>query len=176
MTQDIVIVDIISSIISSMKVQDPAKSAGNYLSINYEPGRILQILKSLTDLDNSISLKNNKYPLIAMVMPVKEQFGGGYPIIIIDRIVIAQITNSTDDVFTRYQAGGTFKSILYPCYKEFMYQLSASKFTVNGDVVNFQHTKIDSPGVQPIGKGMSDYVDTIEILNLKIILNLIKTC
>lgn len=178
MIQDPVIVDVLGLVVSSMRVvgiSDMTKPGSS--NINYEPGRNIQIMKTLNDLDNSISYKGNKYPLIAVVLPITETHGSGLQTVAkIPRIVIAMISNSTDDVFTRYQTGGTFESILYPCYREFMNQLRLSPRVVGNDPDLFKFVKLDSPGRQPIGGGTIDYVDCIEILNLEIILNKIKTC
>lgn len=178
MIQDPVVVDVLGSVVAAMRVagiSDMSKPGAS--NINYEPGRNIQIMKSLNDLDNSISYKGNKYPLIGVVLPIPETHSSGFLTVArVPRIVIAMISNSTDDVFTRYQTGGTFKSILYPCYREFMKQLTLSPRVVGNDPDLFKFTKLDSPGSQPVGQGVTDYVDTIEILNLEIILNKIKNC
>lgn len=172
MNFDVVLIDIIGDVVNAMSV--PGVSF-----INYEPGRNIQILKSLNDNDESTTYKDKKYPLIAMVLPIREHRGisvGYFATVRIPRIVIATLTNSTDDVLTRYQSGGTFKQILYPCYNEFLNQLSKSKDIIGNDPAWFEHDKMDNPGTMPIGQGTSDYVDTIEILNLELTLNQIKTC
>lgn len=169
MNLDVVLVDIIANVVSKMVVP-------NY-QMNFQVGRNIQILDSLTNLDTSITMKGNKYPLIALVLPVREKRGlGYYSNVKIGRIVIATITNSTNDVFTRYQAGETFKECLYPCYYEFLKRLGQSPNVVCGDPNAFIHDKMDNPGLQPIGEGLSDYIDSIEILNLELTLNQIKTC
>jgi hypothetical protein len=172
MIEDIVIVKMFESVINSMEVPN--------ITINYQPGRSLQILKSINDLDNSTSLKDLKYPLIAILLPIREQRGSsGYVKCIVPRIVIATLTKSgtgSENVLPRYDEDGNFKSILYPCYNEFMNQLAQSQYTIFSDPDRFVHIKMDNPGQQPIGEGSSDYIDSVEILNLEIILNQIKTC
>lgn len=167
MSEDVVLVDILDSVVSSMGV-----------FANFQPGWTSQILRKLVESDESIEFKDYKYPLIAMLMPVSEVRGsvGYYSNVRIEKIVIATLTDSTDDVLTRYKDGGTFKSILYPCYNEFLRCLANSPNVVALDKNTFKHTKRDVPGVQPIGQGVKDYIDAIEILNLEIILNQIKTC
>jgi hypothetical protein len=166
MEEDVVLVDIIGNAVASMSI-----------CCNYQPGRNIQILKSLNDLDNSISMKGVKYPLIAMFLPVREDMNTlFYGIARIPRIVIATITQSTDDVFKRYQECGTFKSILYPCYYEFFRQLARSPNIIGSDPSGFNHTKMDNPGTQSIGEGSTDYIDSIEILNLELTLNQIINC
>lgn len=176
-SQPVYLVDVIKSITDAMTVpitgSDPA---ANY-TINFEPGRSYQIIKSLNDLDYSITMKGEKYPLVAMIMPVTERRGTGfYATAVISRIVIATITNSTDDIFTRYQSGGTFKEILYPCYYEFLRRLAWSPYIIGSDPDMFVHTKIDNPGEQPVGNPSTDFIDSIELFNLELIFNQIKTC
>lgn len=170
-SQPVVLVDIFSSVVSSMTVQGISL-------INFQAGRYLQILKSLADLDMSVSLKDTKFPLIALSMPIKEtrDLVGFYGTAHIKRIVIAVLSQSTDDVPTRYQTGGTFKETLYPCYYEFLKRLAQSPSIIGNDPDTFKHTKMDNPGMQPTGQGLADYVDTIEILDLEIKLTQIKTC
>jgi hypothetical protein len=143
----------------------------------YEPGTEIQILKSLNDMDNSITYKGKKYPLIAMLMPIKETHNTDYFLeAVIPRIVIAVLSSDTGDVFSRFKPGGTFKEILYPCYNAFLLSLSQSPNTTFGDPAAFRHIKQDNPGPRALGTGISDYVDSIEILDLEIILSQIKTC
>lgn len=167
----VILVDIIGSVVNAMVV--PGISY-----INYQAGRNLQILKSLNDLDNSISYKNKKYPLIALGLPIREDMTitEYYAVAKISRIVIATISVGTDDINERYKVGGTFKSILYPCYYEFLSKLAMSPDIIGVDPNAFKHTKMDNPGNQPLTQGSSDYIDSIEILGLEITLNQIKTC
>lgn len=173
MNQDVIIIDILQDVVNAMKVP-------NISTINYQPGRNIQIIKSLADMDTSISYKGNKYPLVSVALPITEKRGlsvGYYAKAKIPRIVIATISSDpNDDVLARYADDGVFKTILYPCYDEFLNQLAQSKSIVGSDPNSFEHTKMDNPGRQPIGKGSNDFVDTIEILNLELLLNQIKTC
>lgn len=172
--QDVVLVKIIQEVITSMTspVSNP---------INYEPGRSIQILDSLQDNDNSISYKGFKYPLIAMLLPVREvrSLAGYYATARIDRIVFATHTDSFDGVeyvLDKYGVNGTFTKVLYPMYYEFLRCLALHPEIIGMEPNSFPHTKIDNPCPQPIGNGLSDYVDIIEILGLELILNQIKTC
>lgn len=171
------------SVVSSMKVQDPLQATGNFLAINYEPGRSEQILQSISELDNSISMKGLAYPLFAMQMPIKESrgdSGGFYGRITIPRIVLAtlcKIPNGVQPVLDRYAADGNFKKVLYPMYNEFLKRLGRSGFFVGSSEPNLiVHTKMDNPGQQPVGENMDDFIDSMEILNLELLLNQFKTC
>ncbi len=163
--------DIIEAVVNSMTVSGIVK-------VYFQAGRQVQILKELNDLDSAASYKDKKYPLIALQLPVKEEMRGTefYAVCKIPRIVIATLSNGVDNISDRYKTGGTFKSILYPCYYEFLNRLAQSTSLINMDPDAFEHTKMDNPGVQPLGEGSTDYIDSIEILNLEFTLNQLKTC
>lgn len=174
MNYDVILVDIMQDIVSK---------TGTVLGmeINYEPGRSIQILNSLNELDNSTTMKGLKYPLFAMLLPIKEKrgTGPGYASVTIPRIIFATITKSgegTERVLDKYASDGTFKTILYPLYKEFLNQCGKSGNLIGPDPDAIVHTKMDNPGQQPIGQGSTDYIDSIEILDLELYLNQIKTC
>lgn len=148
--------------------------------VNYQAGRTIQILDSLQKNDNSISYKGFKYPLVGVLLPIEERRNlGYYAKVTIPRIVLATHVESFDgveDVMPKYEASGTFTTILYPLYNEFFRCLARHPEIVGMDAGAFPHTKKDNPCQQPIGEGLSDYVDTLEILNLELIINQIKTC
>lgn len=171
MTQDVYIVKVLGDIVSSMSNQP----------INYQPGSTEQIVKTLNDLDNSITSKGAKYPLIAVQLPVTERRGrsvGFYAKVTIPKIVIATISNyPTDDVLLRYDLKtGVFPTILYPIYYDFLYQLGVSPRVEGQDPNMFEHTKIDYPNVRRLASGTSDWVDYIQISNLELFINQLKTC
>lgn len=170
----VILVDIMKEVSESMLLP-------NGLTINYQPGRSSQILKGLADLDNSITLKGEKYPLLAMILPVPEKRGISaiyYAKVVIPRIVFAQIVSwdGTEGVFDRYASTAPLKTILYPCYYEFLRRVAWHNNISGSDPNMFEHTKIDNPGTQPVGQGTNDYIDSIEILNLELTLLQSKTC
>lgn len=175
MNEDILLVDLITEITDAMRVPDP-NNVGQFLTLNYEPGRDSQIIKSLIELDESMTLRANKYPLIALMFPIRQKKGGGYTSIFVKRLLIATITIGTDGVKKRYQEGGTFKGILYPCYYEFMRKLAFNRNTVIQDPHSVIHTLLENPGEQPIAQGLNDFVDTLEINDLEIKINKLKNC
>jgi len=177
-TQDFILVDVIQSVVNSMVVPNP--DGGNFY-INYEPGRSSQIIASIVDLDNSITMKGLKYPLLAMVMPIRESrgVGGFYGKVTIPRIVIATLTKSgegNETVLSKYDSSGTFKKVLYPLYNEFFKRLAQSPNVNCSDPYAFVHDKMDNPGQQAIQESTTDYIDSIEILNLEFILLQSKSC
>ena len=171
--EDVIPVNIIEQVVSAMVVPDIP-------IVHFDAGRAIQILDRLSDLDNSPNYKGYKYPLIAMVLPVRESRGTGhYSELRIDRLVLATHSKGFDGserVMKRYNEFGTFKKVLYPMYYGFFRSLALHPNVIGMEPDRFEHTKMDNPGHQPIGQGLSDFVDTIEILNLLITLSQIKTC
>lgn len=150
-------------------------------AINFQAGSSDQIVKGLISYDNSIDNKGDKYPLIAMVLPVTETRGKQavyYADVFIQRIIFAQIVSfdGTEFVDERYSLTGSFKRVLYPCYYEFLTRLAYDLQIVGSDPEMFEHEKIDYPGVKAISENSTDYIDSMEIRNLKFKLSQIKTC
>ena len=171
MTEDVYVINIIGDIVSAMSNQP----------INYQAGTTEQISKALNDMDNSITSKGRKYPLIAMVMPVQEKRGrsvGFYAKLTIPKIVIATISNyPTDDVLLRYDLKtGVFPNILYPLYYDFLYQCGVSPRVEGQDPTAFEHSKADYPNIRRLSSETDDWVDYMQISNLELIINQIKTC
>jgi hypothetical protein len=171
MNQDVYLVNIIGDVVTSMTNK----------TINYQPGTTEQITKALNDLDYSVTSKGKKYPLIAMVMPVQEKRGrsvGHYARVIIPKIVIATISNyPTDDVLLRYDlTTGVFPTILYPLYYDFLSKCGASLRIDGQDPDSFEHIKIDYPNIRRLASETDDWVDYIEISNLELFINQLKTC
>lgn len=168
MNEDVILVDIIKEVVSSMSI-----------SCNFIAGRNVQIVEGLLKIDNSVTNKLQKYPLIALVTPIKETrtTNGYYADVKIPRIVIAvKSLDKTASVLKRYENGGTFKSSLYPIYYEFLKKLAHCRWILNSDPDNFPHKKMDNPGIQPASESMNDYVDCIEIFDLEFKINQLKTC
>ena len=163
----------------AMKVVIPDSDPVSYFDIHYEPGRSQQIIDSLKNMDGT-SLDILKYPLIAVLMPISEKNSSSYPEVLFDRIVIAYLTKTStnsEPVMTKYSSDGVFKTILRPCLREFIKNLAFSVYTNSGDPDSYEYTAREMPSQQPIGQGLSDYVDIIEILKLKAtIFSQIKTC
>lgn len=170
----VILFDILQSVVSSMVV--PGVD-----SIYFQAGRRIQILQSLQEADNSVNYKSIKYPLIAVVLPVPEKRGTSvayYAKLTIPRIVLAQIVSwdGTAPIVERYAADGALKTILYPMYYEFLNRLSQSFNVISGGSDSFEHIKVDNPGTQPVGEGLNDFIDSIEIQNLQLTLSQIKIC
>lgn len=177
---EVFIPDVIQSVVSAMRVPVyPATNPVTYYTINYQPGRHIQIIDALKSLSGG-SLDSLKYPLIAVVMPIPEDSGSGFLEVTFREIVIAYLTKTgtnSEKVMDKYSSDGVFKNILKPCLREFIKNLAFSTFTNMGDPDAYEFTFEENPSQQPIGQGMTDYVDIIKILNLKAtIFSKIITC
>lgn len=177
--EEVFIPEVIQSVVSAMKVQKPGAATGTWLHINYEPGRDIQILDSLAN-KNGTSYDSLKYPLIAVVMPLSEKNGSSFLEVTFPRIVIAHLTKTgtnTETVIEKYNSQGVLKNYLRPCLREFIRRLAWSTYTNLGDPDAYEYETLEQLSQQPIGKGLNDFVDIIEILNLKAtIFPYIKTC
>lgn len=170
------IVNIFKDIVSKMRVKNLSNTL-QYLDVQYDAGRDIDILGNLSEKDASISLKDKKYPLIALKLPVIQKVTNGLLKITIRRIVIATLTNNEQaEVLSRFSNTEVFKTILQPCYKEFLKQVANSKWTSQGDPQAIIHLMSHNPGNQPLTKGLSDFVDIIEILDMEFYLNNIQNC
>lgn len=166
------IVDIIGEIVTAVDaVLFP--SLGKH--INYEYGRPVQIQTELQKLNDSITLRGTKYPLIALFQGFPESIStSGYTPVVFPAISITTLTVSTDSPKKRYD--NTFRTILYPIYQEFLRQLPRHRNVVGNCADIFGGKKIDLPGLLPVDKTMNEYLDGIEIQGLQITFKQVNSC
>ena len=159
----IVVPDIMEDIVNSMVV--PGVD-----SINFQIGRLEDVIQEQIEMGNSISLKNNLFPMISVELPITEISNASTSnfIIMIRKIVISTLTNFTDDVKTRYLPDGVYKTILYPMFYEFLNQLSKNSALANSDITTFKYNKMDVPARGAIIERTNDYVDSIVISNIEL--------
>lgn len=150
------------------------------LSVNYQPGLTHQIISRLYAMDNSLSFYNDKYPMIAVVLPITEERGNGFQSVVkIPRIVIANITKTNTNseyVLDKYSTDGIFETILYPCYREFLKKVARNKYTSISEPSMIKHKYFEMPYQLPITQGISDFIDCIELRDLELTLNNVKIC
>lgn len=156
------------SVVNLIKDVIAAMSVTGITNLNYEPGASVQIIESLVRKDQSKTLKDTKFPLIAMLTPVSVSRGedGFYGKVRIPVITIATYSTLTMPVLDRFADGGTFQSILYPVYYEFLRQLSYNELVVTEDDGEFRHKVEEDPGVEKI-TNTSDFVDCLNIRDLE---------
>lgn len=168
MKSNTVIVDIFESIVEKVSL-----AYGS--NVRYMYGPELEIEANLIDLTKAKGLPNsnvaNKYPLIALIQDFPEKRGdanGYYADVTLPKILIATLTNNTYKAPQRYELN--FKPILYPIYKLFLQEMARSGKIIGNDPDSFDHTKFDRLyyGTRTAGSALNDYVDAIEINNLRI--------
>lgn len=171
---------VIQDVISRMKVlKYPVEIApNNYFQINYEPGTDFNVVKALIEKDNSITQKGLKYPLIALMMPFEDNKGlGNYTFVRIPKIIFATLQDKPmSSILSRYEAGGTYKEVLYPLVDEFINQLCRSIYTNSIHRNSFPYKHLDCPCLLPAGEGLNDFLDTIEIHDLEVNIVQTKNC
>lgn len=171
MEQEVYILDALQLVVDKIRVPKfPATDPVTYFTINFQPGLQSQVLEALISFEDS-SYDKLKYPLIAALMPISENNGSGFLEVSFPRIVIAYLTKTGEDselVKDKYNSQGVYKNILRPTLKEFIKYLAWSTFTSMGDPDAYEYTANFLPCKQPIGKGLNDFVDVIEVTNLKV--------
>ena len=190
---DVDIIDIIGEVVTATKnvvlstiKSNEAAALGSTLieTINYQKGHVLELINTLSEMDRDTQSQLCRYPLIWLVLDIKEQRGreiGQYGAMI-PNIIIAHYTEMTRKVDDR--RAKVFSPVLEPIYREFMNQLSLHPSIMEGDPQAIQHDKIrrffwgtqkeavvsDKSKVR-----LTDYLDAIEISNLQLNL-LFKNC
>ena len=177
-----VLVDIIGSVVErvSAKLTPQLRIVDDLITgVHYQHGHPKEIIENIAELGKTPSKKTSRFPMIALFQDFPEDMlGNGFYADINLHIIIARATVPTYKADKRYDVN--FKPILYPVYEEFIEQLKLSRrFDIpKGD--NFSHTKIDRlywgrEGLFGNDKNiMDDYIDCIEIRDLKLRVKLEK--
>lgn len=166
------IVDVMSNAADNTNTEI-RKDESSYLFVNNK--NIQFIYGDRDEINKRLQLlSSGKYPLIALVMPFKEEVGGEYLNVVIDSLIFATVTGQSELFSTRY--ANYFKPVLYPIYYEFFNQLS--HFTVEGDPNSIKREKMDIPRIEPsTSEGFTnDFVDAIVVSNLNFLITPKKIC
>ena len=138
----------------------------------YRYGHKLDIANRLLVANHDAVFKEQKYPLIALIMDFPEQVSDGMAHYTL-HVVLLHLTNANFTIEDRYEQ--VFRPVLYPLYLKFMEQLrKVGKFHWTGDQQFPPHTKIDRPywgKVYDQGNAayiFNDRLDALEITELKI--------
>jgi hypothetical protein len=160
------------------KRPDILSSAG---TVQYMHGHPLEIINRLKQKDKGQSARFNKYPLIALFQDFPEESTANNVGIETEatlHFIIAKGTKREYIASERYEYN--FVPFLYPIYEEFLRQIVADKSFQVYSVDRLQRQKWDrlywgrSGLYGNEGNIFNDYLDVIEIKNLK--LKIIKAC
>jgi hypothetical protein len=165
----VIIVDIFSDVI---KAVDTVLYPSIGKNIFYQYGSSIQILEKLIQLNNGITSKQTRFPLIAIFQPFDEDMGGNgyYTQLTLPKVVIATLTKKDIGVEKRYTE--TFKPLLYPIYYEFLNQIVQNGNFIINDPGLIPHTKSDNPGSEPPkGTEFQEFVDSIDLFNIELTVN-----
>jgi len=182
---EIYVIDIIQKVVQDITpdvlpiIQQRETDALNIPSliqtINFQPGgSVDELIQTLAQDDKSESMKMLKYPLVWLVQDFPETQGmqpGFYAETTLN-IVIAHQTTATYKITDRYKY--VFKPVLYPIYGALMEGLAASDMINQNDPQIIQRVKWDRAywGRKTVGGNdgnkLNDYVDAIDITNLKL--------
>ena len=161
-------------LIGQLQEYDP-----NIVAINYQFGEYKEVFGTLVQQGKEAG-GAKKYPLIWLWMPITLDAGGTVGVAEVSplRIIIARWGNNTDKTAERYC--NNFKPVLYPIYLELLNQLYLDPRIISEVSSQIPHRHIDWPywgGESPPedANPFSDYVDAIELKDLKINL-LLKNC
>lgn len=181
MNNRLYIVDIMSDIVQAVSDElTPALQAFNSLlqAVNYQFGHPLEILETLKQKDESVTLRYKKYPLVILITDIEEDKGilGVYSRVELKFLVVyhTQATYKASERLTN-----SFKPVIHPIVDSLIRNISASSYFQNGDPDLIERTETDRYflGKQGSGGGLAnvanDYLDATE---LKIKLDVDPAC
>lgn len=143
--------------------------------VNYLYGHPIEIISQLQEMSKGAN-KANRFPVVCLFQDFDEKKGAGQLTEVSLNIIIANMTKPDYVAPQRYAKN--FKPYLYPIYDELLYQIS-NTFAV-ADMSMIEHTKTDrlfwgkSALYGNEGNTFNDFLDAIELTNLKLSLNQIN--
>lgn len=140
-------------------------------SIKFFFGEDEHVIKIMRDMTRA---NVDKYPFIALVLPVDIEHphpGGFYGTARIPRIVIATVTDEKLPPSERLEA--YIKPVIMPIYNEFLKQIARREVFVVMEE-NVEHTDRIRYGTDTAAQGFREYIDGMELLDMKLTLN--KKC
>lgn len=148
--------------------------------VQFIHGTWLHIRERLTAMDSSKYVKNEKYPLVALIHDFQEKVTAGAKYMDID-VTLLICTTTTGDMYSEDRYTNNYLPILYPIYAELMEQIKRSKSFVGYMKSAPEHTKVDDLHMgtdSEDGNGgykLPDKLDGIWIKNLSLTINT-ETC
>lgn len=146
----------------------------------YMHGHPLEIITRLQEKTKNPAAKDKRFPLIALFQDFKEERGGVIPHYgdVSLNMALIHYTKPEYDSTQRYEK--VFKPVLYPMYYQLLNQFKKSKY-IEPPMGEIKHDKWDrlfwgKTGLYGnTGNIFNDYIDAIELMNVKLKLNNIYT-
>lgn len=175
MKQPVILVDIFADIVNKVQTAWRLQTGDPTATVNYMYGPVEEIEANLIEIAQAEGLNAytgpKKYPLIALFQDFPEDRpgpGGYYATVNIPIILIATLSQPQIKAQERYNT--TLKPILYPLYGLLLHEIGRSGKLSNTDPSEIPHRKFDRLyyGRKTLGTGVSDYVDAIELQNIRL--------
>jgi hypothetical protein len=153
------------------------KLDSNITGIHFEHGHPLEIIETLKQKDKSQSYRFQKYPLVALFQDFPENnVGAGFESEVNLHLIIAKGTKNTYKAKERYEHN--FTPFLYPVYNALFEEINRDRNFLTYGAKSIPHQKWDRLYWGHSGlfgnksNIFNDYLDVIEIKNLKLKHNL----
>lgn len=147
-------------------------------AVHYDYGHPIEIIETLAQKSQTGEFVYNKYPLIALFLDAGLQRGREIGVYGEFTLHIAIINGTQAEYKAKQRDDENFKPVLMPIYLEFMNQIKKSGrfFITSADLIPHEPINRYYWGKQGLygneGNIFNDYVDCIEIKNLKLKVNI----
>jgi hypothetical protein len=157
-------------VVDIMKLMAERVATALETPVHYQYGRVPEVINSLSEMERSPAEMIKMYPLIYLVMPfdedndsMEQDFTATLHVIIIS------------DTQQQWKASErmeyVFKPTLYPIYLELLHQIASSAYFMDHSERQIPHTKTDWPHYGEKGNFTNDFIDAIDITNLRLRFN-----
>jgi hypothetical protein len=163
----IYVVDIFTAIVKKVS-SEIILSTPNVGPVYFLYGHPIEAVNTILEVTKQAGGAGKKYPLIYMYMDFDEVHDGIEQAFKVNlHFAIATWTEAKWKSYERYI--NTFKTVLYPIYDEFIYQVGQSGYFNN--LSSIPHAKTDRPfwgSATDKGNVAGDHCDVIEITDMKL--------
>ena len=144
------------------------------IAVSYQYGHPIEIIENLQEMSLNLTQSAAKYPLIALFTDVSETKGeaDGVDMSVKLHLIIATLTLNSYKSPERLTLN--FTPVLYPLYEQLLKSIASSGYFLNPNAEKIEHEKVDrffwgKNGLYlNTGNVFNDYVDCIEVSNLKL--------
>jgi hypothetical protein len=164
--KQVVVADIMAEVVAKVSTEfNKGRATEDATPIQFYHESPIQFQNRLDERTKSGRIK---FPCFVLFHDFPENRGGDYFDVQIPVIGIATLTKPEYLSDVRYELN--YRPILYPLYQMFLIFLSRHPSVVDNDPNNISHRKWDRLYWGVIGKQTNDYLDAIELQNLKLTL------